>query len=542
MRSGKPSGAARSRIALASRLVLCGLLAIVVHGASATAAKVRDGGLVRVLLHGPDIGSLDPALAYDASWYLVDTTCARLLTSASGSHGGSGLVPEVAAGYPRSAPDGKTLTFTLRSGFRFSDGAPVRANAFARAINRMLAPSMKSPWAKYLRDIVGAERVLSGRSEAATGVVASGNRLVIRLTRPVPDFAARTTFICAVPPALPIDPEGMAEFHAAGPYYVAEYRAGERVVIRRNRFYGGDRPHHVDGFDVDLRASSQEEVLDRIERGDADWGWALSPVYLDPARRLAAKYGVNKAQFFLQPGPVFRGYAFNTSRPLFRDNPRLRQAVNFAIDRSAFRRVAGGRFSSRLTDQYLPPGMPGFRDARIYPLDGPDLRRARALARGHTRDGKVLLYTIDLPHHLAFAQHIKQNLAKIGLEVRIKGIPRNAYFDGGLMARGPYDLGFATWLADYDDPYAVLNVQLEGQFIGEWNWARFSSPTYDRLLRGAARLRGPDRYRAYGELDVRLARDAAPMVAIDFLNDPVLVSKRLGCVRASFNLAAVCLK
>ena len=542
MTRDKPSGAARSRIALASRLVLFGLLAIGVHGASATAAKVPDGGLVRVLLHGPDVGSLDPALAYDASWYLLDTTCARLLTSASGSHGSSGLVPEVAVGYPRSSPDGKTLTFTLRSGFRFSDGAPVRASAFARAINRMLAPSMKSPWAKYLRDIVGAERVLSGRSEAATGVVASGNRLVIRLTRPVPDFAARTTFLCAVPPALPVDPEGMAEFHAAGPYYVAEYRPGERVVIRRNRFYGGDRPHHVDGFDVDLRASSQEEVLDRIERGDADWGWALSPVYLDPARRLAAKYGVNKAQFFLQPGPVFRGYAFNTSRPLFRDNPRLRQAVNFAIDRSAFRRVAGGRFSSRLTDQYLPPGMPGFRDARIYPLDGPDLRRARALARGHTRDGKVLLYTIDLPHHLAFAQHIKQSLAKIGLEVRIKGIPRNAYFDGGLMARGPYDLGFATWLADYDDPYAVLNVQLEGQFIGEWNWARFASPTYDRLLRGAARLRGPDRYRAYGELDVRLARDAAPMVAIDFLNDPVLISKRLGCVRASFDLAAVCLK
>ncbi len=289
-------------------------------------------------------------------------------------------------------PDGKTLTFTLRSGFRFSDGAPVRASAFARAINRMLAPSMKSPWAKYLRDIVGAERVLSGRSEAATGVVASGNRLVIRLTRPVPDFAARTTFICAVPPALPVDPEGMAEFHAAGPYYVAEYRAGERIVIRRNRFYGGDRPHHVDGFDVDLRASSQEEVLDRIERGDADWGWALSPVYLDPARRLAAKYGVNKAQFFLQPGPVFRGYAFNTSRPLFRDNPRLRQAVNFAIDRSAFQRVAGGRFSSRLTDQYLPPGMPGFRDARIYPLDGPDLRRAgrlRADTRGTARSSST---------------------------------------------------------------------------------------------------------------------------------------------------------
>ena len=47
--------------------------------------------------------------------------------------------------------------------------------------------------------------------------------------------------------------------------------------------------------------------------------------------------------------------------------------------------------SSRLTDQYLPHSMRGFKDVRIYPLDHADLRRARALAKGHTRDGKVLL-------------------------------------------------------------------------------------------------------------------------------------------------------
>ena len=63
-------------------------------------------------------------------------------------------------------------------------------------------------------------------------------------------------FFCAVPPTLPADPEGVGAFPAPGPYYVAEYRAGQRVVIRRNRFYRGTRPHHVDGFDVDLTAGS----------------------------------------------------------------------------------------------------------------------------------------------------------------------------------------------------------------------------------------------------------------------------------------------
>ena len=85
---------------------------------------------------------------------------------------------------------------------------------------------------------------------------AHGYTLVIRFSRPVPDFLHRTTttFFCAVPPNLPSDPEGIGAFPAAGPYYVQDYRPGQRVVLRRNRYYGGKRPHHVAGFDVDLRA------------------------------------------------------------------------------------------------------------------------------------------------------------------------------------------------------------------------------------------------------------------------------------------------
>ncbi len=512
-------------------LALCALVLLVLvrPGAPGSAAGGRSGGIVRIAMRSADLDSLDPALSYSvASYHLLDPTCALLLRHADDPTLPLGLAPEVAVGLPRVTRNATTYTFTLRDGFRFSDGSPVQASAYARAIHRTLAPGVESPWAAYTREIVG--------------VVARGNTLVVRFKRSTPDFAAQAaSFLCAVPPTLPADREGIVAFPAAGPYYIAEFRPGERVVLRRNRFYAGKRPHNVDGFDVDLRVSSHEEVLDRVERGDADWGWALSQVYLDPARRLAEKYGINRSQFFLRTGATFRGYAFNTSRPLFRNNPRLRQAVNFAIDRSAFRRAAGGPLSSRLTDQYLPPGMPGFKDARIYPLNGPDLARARALARGNTRSGKVVLFTIDLPHHIAFAQSIRQNLAKIGLEVRIRGIPLEAYF-GRLMARGAYDLGFATWTPDYADPYAVLNIQLDARFIGATNWPRFDSARYNRLLRNAALLQGPARYRAYGALDVQLAREAAPMVAVDYLNDPVLVSKRVGCVGRSFDLAAVCLR
>jgi peptide/nickel transport system substrate-binding protein len=509
---------------------------------------VREGGTFRISLPGVDF--VDPALSYQPwGWALIDTTCARLMTYPDKPPPeGFRLVPEVAVGYPRVSHDRKTWTFTLRSGFRFSDGTLVRASAFARAINRTLAPGMNSPGAQYTQAIVGAEDVLAGRRRGATGVVARRNTLVVRFTSPVPDFAAQTTmpFFCAVPPALPADPEGVGAFPGAGPYYVAEYRPDQRVVILPNRFYRGGRPHHVQRFVVDLTASTANSVLDQIERGKADWGRVIPSAYFDPARRLAAKYGVNRTQFFVKPSLVSHAFAFNTSRPLFRHNPRLRRAVDFAVDRTALRRAFGPSLSSTLTDQYLPRALPASHDARIYPLDGPDLKRARSLARGNRRAGKAVLYTFQFPVALAVAQVAKQNLARIGLDVEVKGLPPDGYFERLASPNEPWDIAFSPYQADYVDPYSFLNLQFDGRFIGANNVSRFDSPRYNRLLRHAARLQGRARDRAYGRLDVQLARDAAPMIAFQNPNEPTLVSRRVDprciVVRPALDLTAVCLK
>ena len=235
-------------------------------------ADVREGGIFRISASFFDY--VDPALAYSTeSWAVLDTTCARLMGYPDKPPPqGLRLVPEVAAGFPTVSRNGKTYTFRLRSGFRFSDGTPVRANAFARAINRTLAKGIESPALQYTGDIAGAADVRAGRTSAAAGVVARGNTLVVRFARPIGDFTAKTAmpFFCAVPPTLPSDPEGVGAFPSAGPYVVTEYRPGERVTVRRNRFYRGTRPHHVDGFDVNLRATGPAEVLDQVERGEMD--------------------------------------------------------------------------------------------------------------------------------------------------------------------------------------------------------------------------------------------------------------------------------
>ena len=280
-------------------------------------AEVREGGDFRISLGAGGFDHIDPALAYGgASWAVLDTVCATLMTYPDKPPpAGYRLVPDVAKAYPRVSKDGKTWTFTLRSGFRFSDGTPVQASAFARAINRTLAPGSSHSALSTRRASWEPRTSRTGKRMSARGVVARGNTLIVRFKRPVPDFPAQTTmpFFCAVPPGLPADPEGVGAFPAAGPYYVADYRPGERIVIERNPHYGGRRPHHVDRFLVDLRPTSPDRMLDEVERGDADWGRTLRELSSTLRRRLARKYGVNKSRFFVNRDSAFA--ATRSTRP-----------------------------------------------------------------------------------------------------------------------------------------------------------------------------------------------------------------------------------
>jgi ABC-type oligopeptide transport system substrate-binding subunit len=536
--------------------VIGGVFVLVAAQQGATGSKqtVREGGIFRIVFHGPSgLDHVDPALASTApGWAVLDTTCAHLLTYPDKpAPAAYRFEPEVAKALPEISRDRKTYTFRLRTGFRFSDGTPVRASAFARAIDRTLAQGVNSPGAQHTRDILGAEDVLAGRGSHARGVTARGNMLVVRFKRPVPDFLHRTTttFFCAVPPNLPADPEGIGAFPAAGPYYVTDYRPAERVLLRRNRYYGGKRPHHVDGFNIDLRELSPQDAVRRVDRGEADWTYVTSGIYFDQSIGLVGKYGINKSRFFVRPGFTLRMLAFNSARPVFHDNANLRKAVNFALNRRAIVDGTNGPRASVPSDQYLPAAMPGFRNANIYPLERADLEKARELARGNLRGGRVVLYTNSSYLPMTFGQIVRRQLAEIGLDVEVRGFPLHtasaAYYDKLARAGEPWDLALGLWQPAYVDPYAYLNQLLDGRYIGGTNFTHFNSRAYNQRMRQTASVQqSSERRRAYGALDVRLARDAAPLAAVDFLKEPTLVSKRVGCIvlRPVLDLTAVCLK
>jgi ABC-type transport system substrate-binding protein len=514
------------------------------------ASSARNGGTFLVAEPATYIDSIDGSLGGLAGDVpITSTACASLMRAPNDAPLPEGFrpEPELAAGFPKISSDGRTYVFTIRTGLRFSTGAPVTAGDVAYTINRILNPALKSFSAGSFEGIVGAQDVLDGKSTKASGVIAQGNRLTIRLAHPVGDFlAGAASSLCVVPATLPFDPQGVtAPVPSAAPYYISEYVPGQRVVLERNLYYHGSRPQHVDRFIFDLTLD-ENASLDAVLAGKDDYAWVPNPFYAPRAPEFARRFGVNKSQFFVKPGTFLRTFVLNTSRPLFRNNVKLRQAINYAIDRPALRRQFGGPYSGTLTDQFLPPIVPGFTDAHIYPLDKPNLAKARALARGHTRSGKLVLYVSTRAGVPADAQIVKQDLLKIGLDVEIKAFPSPLIFQK-LATRGePFDMGWIGWFFTEADP-AVLSQFFDGSAIGtpaNADYSYFNSPKYNRLLEQASRLSGEARYRAFGKLDVELTRDAAPGVAYDVDNALTLVSARTGCVvvNPNLDLGAVCLK
>ena len=495
----------------------------------ATERFAKNGGTFRVTTSFVD--TIDPAL--DGGGLLGGAACGTLMAFPDRPvPGGLRPRPELAEAEPVVSRDGKTYAFTVREDARFSTGAAVTARAFARALERIRDPAMRSREASVFEDV--------------RTVVAKGRTLTLRLTRPDPLLLGRMAALCAVPPSLPADPEGAkAPLPSAAPYYAAEYLPGERVVVERNRFYRGSRLHHVDRFVVDL-AADPNSAVDDIASGRFDCCVQRSSDIAAAAAELAQRYGVNRSQFWIAPGMSLRMFVLNTSRPLFRNNPQLRQAVNFAVDRRALTRELGAHIG-RATDQYLLPVMPGFHDERIYPLKGPDLDNARARAKGNRRGAKAILYAPNLPARVAGAQVIQENLKAIGLEVELVLHPPNIHFQKLATPGEPFDIAdVGTGPEQSADP-SFLNVLFHGRSIGPpifGNPSYFDSPRYNRLLEQASRLTGTERYRTYRKLDLLLSRDAAPAIPFAALNAAAFVSRRTGCVIMNpfLNLTAVCLK
>jgi ABC-type transport system substrate-binding protein len=503
----------------------------------------RAGGNLRIDLSS-DFDYIDPALAYFShSWQLGNAIHLKLLgfPDREGA-AGSRMVPQAAAGFPKVSRDGKTYTFTIKRGFRFSDGSAVTAQSFARAFARALNPAMQSPASSFFDDV-------------ARYSAPNATTLRVVLKKVAPDFLARMTmpFFSAVPANLPFTAEGVkAPLVSAGPYYVREWNEKQSALLVRNPHWNNarepwkslGRPANVDRMTYFIGITPANQRL-RVEANQTDLG-GFPPAQ---AKELVDKYGINKGRLFFRKNIVFWYLAMNAERPIFKGNLKLRQAVNHAIDRPQLVRQHGFLGGGR-TDQILPPGMPGFRDGNIYSLKAANPTRANQLAEGSKRDGKIVFYTFNVTTGPPIAQAVQFELKQIGLDVEIKTFDRIVQHTKAATRGEPFDMTLEGWGADYPDPSNFINVLFDGtrlQAENNVNVSYFNDPAFNRKMEQAARLSGDERLRTYGNLDIDMMRNGAPAAPYINTNSRIFVSEELGCynfsnVNSSTNLVAVCKK
>ena len=512
--------------------------ALAVGGASSAAkkpgsAEALRGGTLRLVMSSSDFDFVDPGLAYRVDdWSMLHATQLLLVNFAEkAGAAGAQLYPEGATSFPTVSKDGRTYTFHVRPGRRFSDGSPVTAAAYQRAWERNLSPKMGPPLGVndgFQNLIVGAKAFLAGKARHIAGISAKGLTLTFRLTKPNPTFVSYLSmqWFGAVEPSTPYTSTGLETYPSAGPYYIASRDPGRSTVLKRNPYYRGSRPANPDTITFQANVN-QDTALLQTKAGEVDMD--IEGVPAPSAADLGSSYGVNKGRFFVGPTACLSYLALNTARAPF-DDVALRKAVNYAVDRPALLRLVG-KYAGKRTDQILVPGVPGYEPYSIYAFKGADVAKAKQVGGSAIASAPpvAVVHTTSSSQTLR-AQILDYNLKAAGFKVQDTPVPAATFFETIGTKGTTYGVANAGWCADYFDPYDYVNVLLDGRTIQEANNVNvsyFDNKKVEAQMDAAAGLGGAARASAYAKLDQEIMARYAPWIPVYVGNSRHFVSARV---------------
>jgi YVTN family beta-propeller protein len=470
--------------------------------AVAPAGAGHRGGTLRVDFETPwrdARAEFDPAMSYSEVTFLISVAYDGLTAFRRvGGRAGTEPVPDLAEAIPTPSDGGRTYTFTVRDGVRFSTGQPVRASDIERGIERSLEAD-------------GAASVLLDGIESVAADDAN-RTIVIRLKRPDPDLPYRLAwpFASAVPPGTAPPPSVVP---ATGPYRIAEFMPRRRVRLVRNRFYKtwsalAKPDGYPDVIDVRLGVKPHKGIA-AVRAGRTHV--TRMPAEVD---ELAALRRRDPGLINDTVAPITTWLFLNTQVAPF-DRRDARRAVALAIDREAVEAAAGGENVARSTCHILPPTYPGYRRG----CPSMDLAKARRLvADSGTRGARVVLRFH--PMYAFMMPVLERALDSLGYRTSVRAVPAGKYFGQIADSSVRVQAGPTSWGADYPSSSTFLSSFTCDSFVPRstlnGNWSQFCNRGADALIRRATAASASDP-RAADALWAQAERrvlDAAPAVPL----------------------------
>jgi YVTN family beta-propeller protein len=502
-------------------------------GVVGTGAEHR-GGTLHARISDPAFEPFDPAQCCDIPLNVLGLSYDGLLGFSKSPSDPGRLVPDLALAIPAAQDMGLTYTFRLRPGLRYWNGAPVRATDFVRGLE---LAAEDPAWAAYLGALPHASACANTQTCNLAAAIQANDQagtVTLRLTHPDPNLLTALG-----QPAFAPDPGGVAIRPGTGPYRVTQQVVGHFLVFERNRYFHEWSPAaqpsgYPDKIVVRVDGTASADVA-AVAAGRADW------TFDTPTQSQLAAVELRT------PGLLHRYQALgtewadlNTRVPPFNDL-RVRQALNYAIDRDAIVTLSGGPQLAAPQCQIIPPTMPGYAPYCPYTRhpsttgrwSAPDLARARRLIAVSGTAGIVVSVTVtpSQPAGRPVAAYVVRLLRALGYRARLYLAGTNTVLDD--TSQDP-QLNINSSYADVPSPSEWLTVQLS---CAEWqpptatvNHAEFCDRTLDQTAGAAAQLQTTDPVaadRLWAKAD-REATNRAPRLTMVSFSGIDTVSPRVG--------------
>ena len=394
------------------------------------------------------------------------------------------LVPGMAERWEVSA-DGRTWTFALRDGLRWSNGAPLDAPQVVASFRRAFAPATAAPFAELFDALLNARNVQSGKlPPEALGVSAPDARTVVfRLERSAA-LPALLTLPIAFSVYLPaVEQHGAQHTRPGrlignGAYVLETWTPQANLVVRRNRHF-----HAADSVAIErVRYQVTEDAsaeLQRFAAGDLHVTETVPPQPIDALRE---RFG---SQLRIAPYVGAFWLGFNMTQPPFKGNQDLREALSLAVDRDKITRHVTG-LGEQSAYGIVPGGIRGYEGARTAWAEATQAQReahARRLYRqaGYSPGKPLVLelrYNTSIPHRrmaLAVASMWREVL---GVTVRLRNEEWKVFVQNRKQ-RAITQVFRGGWVGDVVD---ARNFLAAFGSDGPLNWSGFDDAGFRQRL------------------------------------------------------------
>ncbi|WP_367651807.1 ABC transporter substrate-binding protein [Curtobacterium sp. MCPF17_052] len=315
---------------------------------------------------------------------------------------------------------------------------------------------------------------------------------------------------------------------ASGPYQVQSNQQGSQVTLVRNEAWSAktDEVRTAGPSKIVFKESQDPSTVTQTliaDNGDAKSSFGA--IYLGAAElnQVRSNPSAQDRLATSKAGPISY-MAINTQRGELKDL-KVRQALQYAVDRKSFRIAAGGALAGTYASTLITPGIAGRQDYDLYKTSATgDVDKAKSLLeQAGVSDLKLTLVTQNDPTFLAQAQALQAGLKRAGITVTLKPLDYDSFTQATTNGTD-FDLSLSSWQPDFPSANANLQPLYDSSQIGGggYNVSKYSNPEVDALIaKASATVDQDDAQKTWAKADKTIMADA-PVVPLMYAKQSFL--------------------